>query len=421
MYSKRYTRFLFFNCLFLLIFLRLTTGQTLPNFPYSALGVGEYDYNAQGMLSGMGYGVSAMQSNNFINNSNPASYSTLQDKLVLGELSTTGRSVNLQTSQSNAKSSDFDVSRFAIGIKVSKFWGTSVGLLPVSTVSYQIVSPKTIIGSSQSINTIYEGNGGLHEFYWGNGFRIGKHLSLGAQLNYIFGSINQTEKVGYDVSTPILSSTQQTYLSNINFSYGLQYYTKISKMLDMSVGLLYQSKRALRANYTLSIISGGDTLTNQTLQDNYFTIPAQYRGGIAFTYANKLTFDFDYIFEKWSDLAIKNDNVSLVNSSSYGLGIQWLPWKKEFTYEDNLIQRMLFEGGLNYTQSYLQISQHEVNDMNFTIGAGLYNRPRNISLSMGFAFGTKSAGNSGLINENYTNFYCSLIVRNIWFVRKKYY
>lgn len=396
-------------------------GQTRPNFPYSALGIGEYDYHAQGMLSGMGYGVSAVRSNSYLNNANPASFSALQDKLVLGELSMTGNAATLQNDRTQARSSDFDISRFAVGLKANKFWGTSVGLLPVSTVDYQIVSPETTIGSGQTVNSTYEGNGGIHEFYWGNGIRIGRHLSLGAQLNYLFGSLNQTEKVGYDVSNPILSSTQQTFLRNLNFSYGLQFYTNLSDKLEMAVALQYMSKRDLQASYTLSVVSGNDTLSNQATQDKYFTIPDRYRGGIALTYAHKFTVDFDYIFDEWGKLSQKNKNVSLVNSTAYGLGIQWAPAGDETQYHYNILEQLMFEGGVNYNNSYLEISGKQVRDVSVTLGGGFYNRSRTVSLSMGLAIGEKEAPSSGLFTERYSNLYLNLVLRNIWFVRSKNY
>lgn len=396
------------------------SGQTLPNFPYSSLGVGEFDYHAQGMLSGMGYGVSAIRSRYYLNNANPASYSALQDKMVVGELSTTGRSANIRSQGSSGSSSDFNVSRFAVGIKVNKFWGSSVGLLPLSTVMYQIVSPRTLYSTSQKINTIYEGNGGLHVFYWGNGIRIGRHLSLGARLNYTFGSINRKEKIGYDVNTTLLSSTKQTFLRNINFSYGLQYFGKITEKLDMTIALKYRHQRDLKASYTMNVISGDDTLTSKEPDDNYFTIPSQYRAGIAFTYADRLTIDLDYIFENWKSLSIKNDNVTLVDSHSYGLGFQWKPGTGGKKFRNTLAQRLLFEAGMCYSRSYMEISGRPVSDVSFSFGGGLSNKGGNISLCMGLAIGRKGTTNSDLINENYTNLYCTLILRNIWFLRNRY-
>lgn len=416
-----YKTFLF-SSLFLIAAVQLACSQQLPNFPFSALGVGEYDYHAQGLLSGMGYGVSAVRSTNFINNANPAGYSAFHDKLVLGELSATGRNVTLDEGSSTGKSSDFNVSRFAIGIKVSKFWGSSVGLLPLSTVSYQIVSPKTVIGSVQQVNSIYEGTGGLHQFYWGNGFRIGKHFSVGAQLNYIFGSINQSEKIGYDLSSPIMTSSQQTYLRNLNFSYGAQFFSHIGKKLDFTLAAKYQTQRSLRASYTLNVVNAAnDTLSSKVLKDNYFTIPEEYRGGISFTYDQKLTVDFDYIFAKWNNEPSNNSNVRLVNSTAYGLGLSWQPAGQQASYNDNALARMVFEGGMNYDNTYLQISGRQVRDISFSLGAGFSNRSRNISVSLGFAFGQKGSGQKGFITENYTNFYCSLILRNIWFIRNKYF
>lgn len=421
MARSTYIKTLWATSLLLTSCMGVAFAQQQPNFPYSALGVGEFDMNAQGMLSGMGYGVSAIRSSNFLNNTNPAGYSALADKLVLGELSTTGRSANLQSGNSTGKSSDFDLSRFALGLKVAKWWGSSLGFLPLSRVNYQMVSTQSVAGTSQTYSNVFEGNGGLHEFYWGNGFSIGKHFAVGAQLNYIFGSINQMEKVGYDVNTPILSSNQQTYLRNFNLSYGLQYYTHLSKKLYLSVALGYQGSRDLDATYDLTVFEGGDTLDTHATKKGYFTLPDQYRGGIALTYNSSLTVDFDYILGKWGGMASNNSNVILRDSRAYGLGVQWVPAGGKETYKDNIFNRMVFEAGGNYEDTYLKISGQPIHDFSMSFGAGFYNRSRNLSFSAGLAIGQKSASSSQFITENYTNVYLTLILRNIWFVRQKYY
>lgn len=395
--------------------------QQQPNFPYSALGVGEFDLNAQGMLSGMGYGVSAIRSSDFLNNANPAGYSALADKLVVGELSTVGRSANLESGGTTAKSSDFDLSRFALGLKLAKWWGSSVGFLPVTNVKYQMVSTQTVAGTSQTYTQVFEGNGGLHEFYWGNGISIGKHFSVGAQLNYIFGSINQMEKVGYDIDNPILSSNQQTYLRNFNMSYGLQYYTKLSKKLDLSIALGYQGTRDLNATYDLTVFEGSDTIDTHATKKGYFTLPDQYRGGIALTYNNSLSVDLDYILEKWGGMASNNPSVVLRDSRSYGLGLQWIPAAGKETYKNTIFNRMVFEAGGNYSDTYLQISGQPVHDLSMSFGAGFYNRSHQLSFSAGLVIGQKAAAHSQFITENYTNLYLTLVLRNIWFVRQKYY
>lgn len=405
----------------LILYVTNASAQVQPNFPYSSLGVGELDNNSQGMLSGMGISTSAIRSDNYLNNSNPASLSALAPKLVLGEASASGTSAVLSTAEESAKSSNFDLSRFVLGMKLAKFWGSSVGILPLSDVSYQIVSiPQSIANSAQTISSIFKGNGGLHEAYWGNGISIGKHLSLGIRANYIFGSINQIEQVGYDINTPVLTATQQTYLRNFNLQYALQYYTRISKEVDVSVGLQYQTDRQLHASYTTSIISGSDTLSNQVSEANYFTLPAEYRGGIAVTVDNKLTIDADYMLQQWGKVSPKNNNVRLVNSSVYGLGLQYRPWKQVITYQDKVIQRMLFEAGFVYDNSYLQINQEQVKDIGFSLGMGFYNRPRTVSVSMGLQFGNKGMQGANAINESYTRLSLNLILRNIWFVREKY-
>lgn len=412
---------LFATILLLTACCSLSLAQQQPNFPYSALGVGEFDLNAQGMLSGMGYGVSAIRGANFLNNTNPAGYSALGDKLVVGELSTVGQSATLQQGANSAKSSDFSLSRFALGLKIAKWWASSLGLLPVSRVNYQIVSTRSVSGTDQTYSSVFEGNGGLHAFYWGNGFQIGKHFSVGAQLNYIFGSINQTEKVGYDVNTSILSSNQQTYLRNFSLNYGLQYYTHLSKKVYMTVALGYQGARDLDATYDLTVFESGDTIDTHATKNSYFTLPDQYRGGVAFTFNNSLTVDVDYLLAKWGGIPSNNANVVLKDSRAYGLGLQWVPAGGKEAFKDNIFNRMVFEAGGNYNDTYLKISGQPIHDFSVSFGAGFYNRSRNLSLSAGFAIGQKGSNSSDFITENYTKVYLSLILRNIWFVRQKYY
>lgn len=395
-------------------------GQVLPNFPFSSQGIGELTYNPGGQISGMGNTASALRGGDYLNLSNPASLTGLLPQTAIMELGGKGTSANIRDYLNTASSSDFTFNRFVLGFKVNDWMGTSFGIQPFSRVEYQIVQNLPTPSGNQ-INSTFEGNGGLNEAFWSNGFRIGKHLSLGVRASFLFGSVNHIETVGFPQANPLITTTQQTYYRNFQLGFGGQAYGKISKDWAYSLGATFSNQRDLRAQNSLEIISGSDTLTNSITSNNFFTLPTSYRGGLALIYQNKVTIGFDYAYDDWHHERVNNNNVSLVNSSRFGAGIMYQPAFNSNTYGKDLLQRIYFEGGFNYNNSYLQINAQQVRDVNLSLGTGLYNLPHTLSLSLGFEIGQQSTPNSGLISENYLNFYCTFILRDIWFVKRKFY
>jgi hypothetical protein len=418
-----YMRILFLSLIITISCSVLVHAQVRPNFPYSALGIGQLNYNEDGILSGMGNSTSAIRSSQYLNNSNPASLSGLQNQLVILELSALGTSATLSNYTETASASDLTLNRFGMAFKISPWWGTGFGIFPVSTVKYQIEESQqlTITGTPETYQSIYEGNGGLNEVYWANGWQIGKHFSAGLQLSYIFGAINDIEQVGYDINNPVLSADEQTYFRNFQASYGAQVFGKLSSKWGYTLGAVFQAKRQLKAQYDVSIVSGTDTLSNEIIQNNYFTLPVSYRGGIAITYDNRLTFATDYTFENWQNQTIRGNNVQLVNSTRYGIGAKYESNKYTETYNNNFLDRLMFEAGLNYNNSYLEISNQQLKDVNFSFGTGIYDKSHHFNLNLGFEVGEEFTPASNLISENYVNFYCTFILRDIWFAKRKFF
>jgi hypothetical protein len=61
--------------------------------------------------------------------------------------------------------------------------GTATGSQPLTWNGLPIPTP----------NYLYSGDGGLSKFYLGYGIGIGKHLSIGANVSYIFGNLKETQ------------------------------------------------------------------------------------------------------------------------------------------------------------------------------------------------------------------------------------
>src|ERR1700744_1949206 len=110
-----------------------------------------------------------------------------------------------QTGQPSARNSNFNLSHIAFGIPITRtnamFSAITFGLQPYSDLGYNFVKnlPRGYGTSSpvdtNSTNYVYQGEGGLSKAYFGYGFTLFKHLSLGASANYIFGDLKQTSAI----------------------------------------------------------------------------------------------------------------------------------------------------------------------------------------------------------------------------------
>ncbi|MCL6524277.1 MAG: hypothetical protein K6T34_06410 [Thermoflavifilum sp.] len=397
--------------------------QVRPNFPYSALGIGEINYNAEGMLSGLGNAVTAVRSDQYPNNANVASFSGLQRQLVVLEVGASGTSATFKNNFSSANASYFSIHRFDMAFKFNNWWGSGFGLRPFSTVNYQIVQTQTYNGGAQSLTSSIQGTGGLNEVYWGNGWQIGKHIALGVRLSYIFGNITRSEAAGYDINSALLTATQQDYYQNVHVNYGAQFFGKLGRDWAYTIAGTYTPQQYLYATRDLTVISGIDTLSYSHTAIPDFRLPDQYRGGLAFTYQNSLSFLLDYAYEKWDDASYGNNRVQMVNSKRYGLGIKYEPEQNYSVYTNDWWHRIVAMGAFNYTNGYLKIYNQQLRDVNVSIGLGLYNAPHTLNVNLGLEIGQQggSGANTTLITENYVRLHLGFIVRDIWFVKRKFY
>src|SRR5580700_7848417 len=120
------------------------------NSPYSILGIGDIDNEYYNRTSGLASTGIAYRSDRFLINNNPASFSALGNQVFFGELGIKGAVIDYYGSgvdPSSNQSSDITFRRLAIAAKILKHWGTSVGLVPFSTVNYEFNSPLTIQGT----------------------------------------------------------------------------------------------------------------------------------------------------------------------------------------------------------------------------------------------------------------------------------
>lgn len=160
----------YFSLLIVSSFVFQAAAQTGISSPYSSKGFG-YLSNVNNLqnksMGGIGIGTRKHYTINLIN---PASLTAIDTTSFVFEGGVVGHYTTLKTEYTNEAVSSASLDHLLFGFPITKWWKSSLGLLPYSTVGYNVVD----IDYSEDIGNIlyeFEGSGGLSKFYWSNAFQ----------------------------------------------------------------------------------------------------------------------------------------------------------------------------------------------------------------------------------------------------------
>ena len=140
--------------------------------PYSRYGVGDVGAKGFGQNFSLGGTHIAMQNDStsmfFINNGNPASYTNM--RLVTAELGAKYNRITLQDATEKQTVNNASLGYISLAFPIKKWWGSSVGLIPFSSVGYKI-SDEEEVANVGTVNYLYQGTGGINQVYFGNGIK----------------------------------------------------------------------------------------------------------------------------------------------------------------------------------------------------------------------------------------------------------
>lgn len=385
--------------------------------PYSILGIGDLEDSYFNRTSGMANTGIAYRSKYYTINNNPASYSALQDQFFVVEASGRGKFVSYYANNlvsSSNQTRDFSVSRFSLGIKARKWWGTSIGMMPFSTANYSFTGKKSIQGTNAFTTADYDGNGGVHKAYWDNGVSIGKHFSVGISAAFLFGSITQTETLAGTEATDAITTTRNIYLHNFYLNYGAQYYTKLNSKWDLALGGTYANKTDLTADYTTDVVTQSATIHSDASKSDYFRMPNAVGVGIAVTKSKKITMLADYKYQDWSTVNYKGAGYSLKNANRASLGIEFSKVQQVWPV---VVEKVFYQAGVFYSDSYLSVYNQQLKDMGISIGMGFNSKRSTLSYMVGFEYGIRGTKLDGLIQERYGKLTFTLSYKDLWYTK----
>jgi hypothetical protein len=320
--------------------------------------------------------------------------------------------------ETNRRNKDLWLRGITLAVKINKFWASGIGFRQFSNVNYKFSGDKNIIGNNETYFAVYEGNGGLNDYYWANAFLVGKQLSVGIKSSIIAGNVNQTETIINDAATNKVETKQQDYFGDARFEYGAIYLLPVGKKWDFSLGGKFINKTRLGAERTLTVTENDNVIVDDDfIKNDRFYLPKTYGVGLSITYNKRTRFAADYIYEDWTPLNISGNGWRLINSNRFSAGIEFARHVVELGQP---IEKNYFQLGGFISNSYLQVHNTPVNEFGITVGMG-GRLSNNLLYALSLEGGQRGTTKSNLIKENFFQVTLSLSYHDFLFSKGRKY
>lgn len=411
--------------------------QTNTNSPYSRFGLGDLQYGGFANNVPMGGIYNALQNDTtapyLINASNPASHASV--RLTVFDFGIRSSITKMETTDKDFTSNQTALAYMALAFPVAKWWGASFGLLPYSNVGYKIYDQK-VQDSIGTVNYSYEGEGGINQVYFGNGFRK-KNFSAGVNVSYLFGDLTYFSRDSFPSGSYFLNSklSQKTRVSDLHYSFGVQYRQQLKKNWSLTLGATGSFNSDINNKQTTFAATYKNDFGNEVIKDTvinredvkgHLMIPMMVGGGFVIKKGDKWLFGADYSMQDWSSFSLLGQQNVLKNSQRMAIGMQFIPNKNAGT-KDAYFKKIFYRIGARYTNTYLELRNTPLKDYAITFGAGLPLRKVKIGemysqsvINVGFEIGRRGTTDNLLILEKYINGFISFTLNDRWFIKRRY-
>lgn len=397
--------------------------------PYSRFGLGDISENNNAWNFSMGQTGIGMRSPYHVNYLNPASYIAFDSTAFLFEGGFQAEFVTLTSNFQKVNRNYASLGYLLFGMPVTKWWRTSLGLVPYSDVGYSVLNYEES-PTSGTVLRIYQGSGGINRFYWGNAFRIVKGLSVGFNMSYLFGSMIREAVVYFPDSVYAMNFKVLNYVTvnSLYLNFGLQYRMRIKNDLFLTLGGVFSNTTNMSAKtdmlaYTFLMGGNGvespkDTLAEEAGYSGKIVIPMVLGGGFSFERPDKWIIGVDYRWQNWSNFSAFGLNDSLVNSWQVSVGGEITPNIDNYT---NYLARIRYRLGFTYENTYLELRGKNLNAYGVSLGLGLPLRGVRTTLNLGIQAGMRGTTEQNLIKESYIKLVIGFTIYERWFVKRKYF
>lgn len=427
-----------FKNIFLLALLAVgvsSTAQNTTSSPYSQFGLGDLKgpfLPQNRAMGGLSMGVRKPSLYDNINFANPASYSTLAlttfDVGAATDLRKLSKAGISGKNQFNAT-----LSHITFGIPVSKSSAISFGLVPYTNLGYGFTNSAKI--DTTNVQYVYDGEGGISKAYMGYGFKIGKKLSLGFNVGYLFGSLKENRAVEFidalDLARSFNSRTQyQQSVGGLSIDYGLQYAANLNDKTKLILGYagnagkdLNSKNNTVTTRYRIDLDSRGERVEQSVADSTFFSegsnlkirMPLSHTAGFAFEKTNSWLIGADVSYSKWSDYREGTVDPGFNNSYGVVVGGQLTP---DATSVSNYWKLVDYRLGLKYDRTFVKIRDNDIKQYALTFGFGFplpSNRSSFYKINLSTEIGQRGTEKNNLVRDRYININLGFLLNDKWF------
>jgi len=409
-----------------LFFTLISFAQQGTSSPYSFYGIGDVKFKGTAENRAMG-GLTIYSDSIHLNFQNPASYSNL--KLTTFSLGGTYLTTDLETNSQSEKARRTAIDYLAVGLPFGKF-GVGFGLMPYSSVGYNIQSNTVATATNPQEIKQYSGTGGINKVFFGVGYALTKKLSIGIDYNYNFGKI---QTYSFRFIEGLQYGSREKNLSDITgglLNAGLTFNTPINKKLNGFASLTYSPDSKLSSsNYrniaTIQYSSTGAEILVQPLDvdvaNTTITLPSKLAVGFGIGQNKKWMLGTEITFQKSSNMGNRfNDinNVNYENATRYSFGGFYIPNYNSFS---KYYEKIIYRAGIRYENTGLIINNTSIKDYGVTAGVGLPLIGVFSNVNIGVEYGQRGTTSANLVQENYTNITIGFSLNDKWFQKRRFY
>jgi hypothetical protein len=398
--------------------------------PFSRYGLGDLHHYGYGRTAAMGGASLGSRHAVQINSANPASYTANDSLSFIFEFGVDGTLSNYKSNNGTLKAKDINFRYFSLSWPVTKWLGAGMGIQPYSDMGYEVGFADSLSGTGNLYHSYY-GNGTTSKAFFGTSVSPFKGLSIGANLNYIFGQLSKNTNVTFANPTVFsLSKTESTRLRDFTLTYGLQYDLQLKKDQYLTLGVTFEKQTDLTILHSLFSYRAMEILTaNGTVEKRIYIdsipegkaiikLPSTFGIGLSYNRINKLEINADYYHAGWSKATFFGQKDELLTDQNrFSAGIEYIP--EAFSIRSYL-KRVKYRAGIHQDNSYLQLNGHQIKEFGVSVGAGLPFPKSKSTANFAFEMGKKGTMDYNLVKDNYMKFSLYLNFYDYWFIKRKF-
>lgn len=452
--------------------------------PYSRYGLGELNQTTFAHNSGMGGAFIAFRPDStrsrlspvLINAGNPAAYSHI--RLSSLEVGGVYNYSQFTANSSKTKKWGTNFAYGSLGFPIKRNGGMCLGIMPYSNVGYDVES-KVEEANVGTVNYKFTGNGGLNKVFLGYGVmpfdqvltkfkrkylnptdsahiishkkymrrqagkKILSDISVGVNVNYIFGAIEQQARVVYPNSILYNNTYRIRTLTMGDFTgnFGLQGgYTvdsvksskggrrALKEKVKFTYGFFMSLNNPMKVSYDAGVYnyilnSSGqeiirDTVLHTISENNSISLPLEQGFGVGIKKGERLNVVADFAITNWQNFKYLDLKTSYNNNYRVALGANYIPNKEAM----KIFGRINYRFGLNYNTGFIEYKNTMVNNYAVSAGIGIpvgFGGP-SAMINISAQYGQMGSTNNNLVKENYFRVNFGFTFSDLWFQKFKY-